>query len=76
MAKFCSDCGSGVSSTAKFCEDCGVALVKTIDRDGPREVEVKNVVYTKKAPEGKNSQTFGIILIVITITIVALIIAN
>ena len=76
MAKFCTECGSGINPTAKFCEECGVKLGKIIERDGPREVEVKNVVYTKKAPEGKNSQTFGIILIVITITIVALIIAN
>ena len=49
MAKFCSDCGSGVSSTAKFCEDCGVALVKTIDRDGPREVEVKSGLHKESS---------------------------
>tara|TARA_Y100001970_G_C13845146_1_gene656444 strand:- start:104 stop:343 length:240 start_codon:yes stop_codon:yes gene_type:complete len=72
MAKFCTECGSGINPTAKFCEECGVKLGKIIERDGPREVEVKNVVYTKPAPESRASKIFGLICILISIGILAI----
>jgi len=47
MAKFCTECGSGINSTAKFCEECG----NTLGNSKPSNKE--------STEEGFVSQEFG-----------------
>jgi len=76
--KFCIECGFELLRTAEFCEECGAKLIVSETTKPETVVELEEIEerpsYLKKrqkAPKGKNSQTYGIIVIVICITLVA-----